>query len=164
MDFQDAEAYRMLGLGHYANEQYPAALNAFQESLARDPGNADVYTKWEWLSRTWETTDQRSSISASHSSLIRNIGRPTAAWAHCWHNRSISQKPSLSSTPQSILRLTSLRFAKTSPMPTTARGTTTSPSPNTTSFSRPIPAGTADTIPSLALTWPRTNIWRRLRN
>ncbi len=43
MDFKDAEAYRMLGLGHYANEEYPAALNAFQESLARDPGNADVY-------------------------------------------------------------------------------------------------------------------------
>ena len=33
----------MLGLGHCANEEYPAALNAFQESLARDPGNADVY-------------------------------------------------------------------------------------------------------------------------
>jgi len=43
MDFEDAEGYRMLGLGHYANQQYPAAVNAFQESLNRDPKNADVY-------------------------------------------------------------------------------------------------------------------------
>jgi tetratricopeptide (TPR) repeat protein len=43
MDFDDAGAYRMLGLGHYANHQYPAAINAFQESLNRDPQNADVY-------------------------------------------------------------------------------------------------------------------------
>src|SRR5262249_55049185 len=43
MDFQDADAYRMLGLGHYLNEQYEAALNAFRESLSRDPQNADTY-------------------------------------------------------------------------------------------------------------------------
>ena len=42
MDFDDPGAYRMLGLGHYANEQYSAALNAFEQSLARDPNNAEV--------------------------------------------------------------------------------------------------------------------------
>ena len=57
MDFQDAEAYRMLGLGHYANEEYPAALNAFQESLTRDPGNADVYYE---MGMAEQETDQQT--------------------------------------------------------------------------------------------------------
>jgi len=43
MDFDDPGAYRMLGLGHYANGQYAAALNAFEESIAREPNNAQVY-------------------------------------------------------------------------------------------------------------------------
>ena len=47
MDFDDPDAYRMLGLGHYANEQYAAALNAFQESLARHPTTPRSITKWD---------------------------------------------------------------------------------------------------------------------
>src|SRR5204863_8783625 len=30
MDFNDPEAYRMLGLGHYANEQFEPSMNACQ--------------------------------------------------------------------------------------------------------------------------------------
>ena len=43
IDPRNAEAYRFLGLGLYANGQYAAAVHAFQESLARQPNNADVY-------------------------------------------------------------------------------------------------------------------------
>lgn len=43
IDFRNAEAYRYLGLGLFANVQYRAALHAFEESLARDPGSADAY-------------------------------------------------------------------------------------------------------------------------
>ncbi len=42
IDPQNAEAYRYLGLGLYANEQYPSALYAFQESLAPNSDSADA--------------------------------------------------------------------------------------------------------------------------
>jgi tetratricopeptide (TPR) repeat protein len=62
MDFNDAEAYRMLALGHYSNQQYVAA-ERFQESLARDPDNADIYYEMGWR------RDQQSNamvISENH--------------------------------------------------------------------------------------------------
>ena len=43
LDPQNAEAYRLLGLGFYSNGKYLAALNAFEQSLMREPNNADVY-------------------------------------------------------------------------------------------------------------------------
>ncbi len=43
MDPQNAEAYQILGLGLYSNEQYAASAHAYAESLARDPNNADTY-------------------------------------------------------------------------------------------------------------------------
>jgi tetratricopeptide (TPR) repeat protein len=43
MDPENAEAYQILGLGLYANEQYAASAHAFMESLTRDPRNADTY-------------------------------------------------------------------------------------------------------------------------
>jgi tetratricopeptide (TPR) repeat protein len=59
MDFDDPDAYRMLGLGHYANGQYAAARNAFDESLARDPNNAQVYYEMGLAAR-----DQGSDVAA----------------------------------------------------------------------------------------------------
>jgi tetratricopeptide (TPR) repeat protein len=61
MDFDDPEAYRMLALGHYANEQYAAAMNAFQEALARDP-------RWGWWTGTRTRPRRQFSISGSHCS------------------------------------------------------------------------------------------------
>jgi tetratricopeptide (TPR) repeat protein len=43
IDPQNAEGYRYLGLGLYADEKYPAALHALQESLVRDPNAAETY-------------------------------------------------------------------------------------------------------------------------
>jgi tetratricopeptide (TPR) repeat protein len=43
MDPQNAEAYQILGLGHYSSGQYIPAVHAFMESLARDPENPDTY-------------------------------------------------------------------------------------------------------------------------
>ncbi len=43
MDPENAEAYQILGLGLYSNEQYAASAHAFLESLTRDPRNADTY-------------------------------------------------------------------------------------------------------------------------
>ena len=48
MDFEDAEAYRMLGLGHYSNEQYEAAMNAFKEHRHAIPRTLRSITKWGW--------------------------------------------------------------------------------------------------------------------
>ncbi|HEY3974359.1 MAG TPA: tetratricopeptide repeat protein [Candidatus Sulfotelmatobacter sp.] len=47
LDPKNAEAYQFLGLGLYSNGQYGAAVHAYEESLARNPGddrgNADTY-------------------------------------------------------------------------------------------------------------------------
>ena len=43
MDPQNAEAYRLLGLGLYSNGKYLGAMNAFEQSLTREPNNSDVY-------------------------------------------------------------------------------------------------------------------------
>ena len=43
MDPKSALGYRYLGLALYGDSQYDAALHAFEESLLRDPENADVY-------------------------------------------------------------------------------------------------------------------------
>lgn len=42
LDPQNAEAYRYLGLGLYSRGEYPAAMHAFDESLARNSRNAYV--------------------------------------------------------------------------------------------------------------------------
>ncbi len=43
IDPANAEAYRFLGLAHYADGHYDAAINAYDESLEREPDNPDVY-------------------------------------------------------------------------------------------------------------------------
>src|SRR5271166_3006904 len=43
IDPKNAEALQYLGLGHYSNGQYQAAVHAYGESLARDHENADTY-------------------------------------------------------------------------------------------------------------------------
>lgn len=47
LDPKNAEAYQFLGLGHYSNGQYAAAVHAYHESLERGHGddnqNADTY-------------------------------------------------------------------------------------------------------------------------
>ncbi len=43
IDPGNAAGYRFLGLAHYADGRYEAALNAFEKSLERAPDNADVY-------------------------------------------------------------------------------------------------------------------------
>src|SRR5439155_23988325 len=43
IDPKNPEAYRYLGLGFYANQQYAYAIHAFQEPLALEPDNADTY-------------------------------------------------------------------------------------------------------------------------
>src|SRR5207249_1385365 len=86
MDFQNPEAYRMLGLGHYANEQYGAAMNAFQESLARDPANAEVYYEMGLVARDQGSEEQaiqflrkslrlNAQLWQAHSSLGMLLGQ-----------------------------------------------------------------------------------------
>jgi tetratricopeptide (TPR) repeat protein len=67
IDPSNAEAYRFLGLAHYADGHYEAALNAYEESLLREPDNADVYFDMGITQR--DKGDLRRAAIAYHHAL-----------------------------------------------------------------------------------------------
>src|SRR6185312_200990 len=69
----DPEAYRMLALGHYSNEQYAAAANAFKEALSRDPKNADIYYEMGSVARDGGSLDAAIKLYRESLQLNPNL-------------------------------------------------------------------------------------------